>query len=55
MEVLEEAGADAYLFFEVDAPRITAETLEAGDEGTLLAGDTSLFAARVDPRTSASR
>ncbi len=53
VEVLEEVGADAYLFFEVDAPRITAETLEAGDEGTLLAGDTSLFAARVDPRTSA--
>jgi multiple sugar transport system ATP-binding protein len=53
VEVLEEVGADAYVFFEVDAPRITAETLEAGDEGTLLAGDTSLFAARVDPRTSA--
>jgi multiple sugar transport system ATP-binding protein len=53
VEVLEEVGADAYLFFEVDAPRITAETLEAGDEGTLLAGDTSLFAARVDPRTRA--
>ncbi|MGH3018295.1 MAG: ABC transporter ATP-binding protein [Gaiellaceae bacterium] len=53
VEVLEEVGADAYLFFEVDAQRITAETLEAGDEGTLLAGDTSLFAARVDPRTRA--
>jgi multiple sugar transport system ATP-binding protein len=53
VEVLEEVGADAYLFFEVDASRITAETLEAGDEGTLLAGDTSLFAARVDPRTRA--
>ena len=53
VEVLEEVGADAYVFFEVDAPRIKAETLEAGDEGTLLAGDTSLFAARVDPRTNA--
>jgi multiple sugar transport system ATP-binding protein len=54
VEVLEEVGADAYLFFEVNAPRITAETLEAAaDDGTLLADDNSLFAARVDPRTRA--
>ena len=53
VEVLEEVGADAYVFFEVDAHPINAETLEAGVEGTLLAGDTSLFAARVDPRTNA--
>jgi multiple sugar transport system ATP-binding protein len=54
VEVLEEVGADAYLFFEVDAPRITAETLEAAaDDGTLLADDNSLFAARVDPQTRA--
>ena len=53
VEVLEEVGADAYVFFEVDAPRITAETLEAEDDGTLLADDKSLFTARVDPRTAA--
>ena len=29
VEVLEELGSDAHVFFRVDAPRITAETLEA--------------------------
>ena len=53
VEVLEEVGADAYAFFGVEAPRITAETLEANDDGTLLASSTSLFTARVDPRTTA--
>ena len=53
VEVLEEVGADAYAFFGVEAPRITAETLEAHDDGTLLASSTSLFTARVDPRTAA--
>jgi multiple sugar transport system ATP-binding protein len=53
VEVLEEIGSDAYVFFQVDAPRITAETLEAEEEATLLAEETSLFVARVDPRTQA--
>jgi multiple sugar transport system ATP-binding protein len=51
--VLEELGADSHTFFRVDAPRITAEMLEAQDEATLLAEPTALFSARVDPKTRA--
>jgi multiple sugar transport system ATP-binding protein len=51
--VLEELGADSHVFFRVDAPRITAEMLEAQDEATLLAEPTALFSARVDPKTRA--
>jgi multiple sugar transport system ATP-binding protein len=51
--VLEELGSDAHVFFQVDAPRITAETLEAGEASTLLAFEQSLFTARVDARTRA--
>jgi multiple sugar transport system ATP-binding protein len=51
--VLEELGADSNVFFRVDAPRITAEMLEAQDEATLLAEPTALFSARVDPKTGA--
>jgi multiple sugar transport system ATP-binding protein len=54
IEVLEELGSDAHVFFHVDAPRITAETLEASEEeATLLAVEKALFTARVDPRTRA--
>ena len=54
VEVLEELGSDAHVFFHVDAPRITAETLEASEEeATLLAIEKALFTARVDPRTRA--
>jgi multiple sugar transport system ATP-binding protein len=51
--VLEELGADSHIFFRVDAPRITAEILEAQDEATLLAEPTALFSARVEPKTRA--
>ena len=51
--VLEELGADSHTLFRVDAPRITAEMLEAQDEATLLAEPTALFSARVDPKTQA--
>ena len=51
--VLEELGADSHVFFRVDAPRITAEMLEAQDEATLLAEPTALFSARVDPKSRA--
>ena len=49
---MEELGSDTYVFFQVDAPPITAEVLEAGD-GRLLASDRALFTARVDSRTGA--
>jgi multiple sugar transport system ATP-binding protein len=52
VEVLEELGSDAHVFFQVDAPRITAEALEAeGETATLLAEEKALFNARVDPQT----
>jgi multiple sugar transport system ATP-binding protein len=51
--VLEELGADSHVFFRVDAPRITAEMLEAQDEATLLAEPTALFSGTVDPKTRA--
>ena len=51
-EVLEELGSDAHVFFHVDAPRITAEMLEAAEEdAVLIAENRALFTARVDPRT----
>jgi multiple sugar transport system ATP-binding protein len=54
VEVLEDLGSDAHVFFLVDAPAITAETLESGtDDSTLGSGDGALFTARVDTRTHA--
>jgi multiple sugar transport system ATP-binding protein len=52
--VVEDLGSDAHVFFEVAAPRISAEALTApGEDSTLLAGETSLFTARVDAATRA--
>ena len=52
VEVLEELGSDAHVFFPVDAQRITAEALEASDDtASLLAEEKALYNARVDPRT----
>jgi multiple sugar transport system ATP-binding protein len=54
VEVVEDLGADAHVYFEVDAPRLTAEVLEAAeDDVALLVQEKALFNARVDPRTSA--
>jgi multiple sugar transport system ATP-binding protein len=56
--VVEELGSDAFVFFEVDAPRVYVEGAlsdEEDDAATLLAdeGERALFGARVDPRTAA--
>jgi multiple sugar transport system ATP-binding protein len=54
VEVVEELGSDAHVFFPVDAPAITSETLESSaDQATLLADAKALFNARVHPGTSA--
>ncbi|HET7045635.1 MAG TPA: sn-glycerol-3-phosphate ABC transporter ATP-binding protein UgpC [Gaiellaceae bacterium] len=56
VRVLEELGADAHVFFEVDAERVTVEETETNDEDEgagLLADGRPLFTARVDPRTDA--
>ncbi len=58
VEVVEELGSDAFLFFEVDAPPVIVEEAlsdEGEEETTLLADgrDRALFGARVDARTAA--
>jgi multiple sugar transport system ATP-binding protein len=53
VEVVEDLGSDAHVFFHVDAAPITAEILEAAADSTLLKADRALFAARVDPRSAA--
>jgi multiple sugar transport system ATP-binding protein len=54
VEVLEDLGSDAHVIFPVDAPKLTAEILEASEEdASLLAESSALFTARVDPRTRA--
>ncbi len=53
VEVVEDLGSDAHVFFHVDAPPITAEILEAAADTSLLTVDRALFAARVDPRSQA--
>jgi multiple sugar transport system ATP-binding protein len=56
VEVLEELGSDAHVFFLVDAPRVASESLETNDEddeATLLAIEKAMFTARVDARTAA--
>ncbi len=58
VEVLEELGSDAYVFFEVDAQQVVVEDAisdEEDDAAGLLAAaqDRALFAARVDSRTKA--
>ena len=51
--VVEELGSETHVFFHLDAPSVTAEGLERDDQGTLLPDSKALFAARLDPRTSA--
>jgi multiple sugar transport system ATP-binding protein len=58
VEVLEELGSDAFVFFAIDAEGVVVEDAlsdESGDETSLLAAerDRTLFVARVDPRTKA--
>jgi len=53
VDVLEELGSDAYVFFRVAAPRVTVESRDApDDEAGLFAEENSFFAARVDPATT---
>jgi len=58
VEVVEELGADAYVFFDIGGEAVVVEdaiTDDPEDEAALLAADRdrSLFVARVDPRTTA--
>jgi multiple sugar transport system ATP-binding protein len=51
--VVEELGSEAHVFFQVDAAPVAAEVLDKAEETTLLPESKALFAARVDPATSA--
>ena len=54
VDVVEELGSDAYVFFHVDAPPVVLEARDAGqDEASLLVEEKARFAARVDPATKA--
>jgi multiple sugar transport system ATP-binding protein len=55
VEVVEELGPDTHVIFSVAAPRVEVSEVReaAGDEDVLVAGDGSLFTARVDPGTAA--
>jgi multiple sugar transport system ATP-binding protein len=54
VEVLEELGSDAFVFFRVAAPRVAVETRDVPeDETTLLAEKETLFTARIDPASVA--
>ena len=48
-EVVEELGADAHVFFSVDAAPVAVEVREEVETESLLAGAATLFTARVDP------
>jgi multiple sugar transport system ATP-binding protein len=52
VEVVEEIGSDTFVFFNVDAQRVSAEALGTDDD-RLIAEERAVFAARVDPRTRA--
>jgi multiple sugar transport system ATP-binding protein len=54
VDVLEELGSDAYVFFHVDAPRVVVEARDVGaDEESLLVEEKARFAARIDPAVEA--
>jgi len=52
VDVLEELGSDAYVFFRVEAPRVSVGSRgDADEESSLLVEEHSLFTSRVDPTT----
>ena len=54
VDVLEELGSDAFVFFHVAAPRVTMESRAASeDEASLLVEEDAFFTARVEAMTSA--
>jgi multiple sugar transport system ATP-binding protein len=54
VDVLEELGSDAFVFFHVAAPRVTTESrVVSEDDASLLAEEDAFFTARVQAMTSA--
>jgi multiple sugar transport system ATP-binding protein len=54
VEVVEDLGSDTHLFFQVDAPPMTAEVLESASEEGFLNANRALFTARVETGTPAA-
>jgi multiple sugar transport system ATP-binding protein len=53
VDVLEQLGADTHAFFRIDARRPEVDLGTTDDDAALLAEQTTLFTARVDPRSAA--
>ena len=53
VDVLEELGADTHVCFRIEARRPSLDTGSDDDESSLLATESTLVVARVDPRTNA--
>jgi multiple sugar transport system ATP-binding protein len=54
VDVLEELGSDAFVFFHVAAPRVTIESrIASEDDASLLVEEDAFFTARVEAMTSA--
>jgi multiple sugar transport system ATP-binding protein len=54
VDVLEELGSDAFVFFHIAAPRVTIESrVVSEDDASLLAEEEAFFTARVQAMTSA--
>jgi len=53
VDVLEQLGADTHVFFRVDARRPDLDLGTNAEEASLLPEQTTLFTARVDPRSAA--
>jgi multiple sugar transport system ATP-binding protein len=54
VDVLEELGSDAFVFFHIAAPRVTIDSrVVSEDDASLLAEEDAFFTARVQAMTSA--
>jgi multiple sugar transport system ATP-binding protein len=53
VEVIEELGSDAFVFFGVDAPVVKVDAARSDDATLLSGGERELLSARLDPHTRA--
>jgi multiple sugar transport system ATP-binding protein len=53
VDVLEELGADTHACFRVHAERPAVDTGDESEDASLIASESTLFTARLDPRTGA--
>ena len=55
VDVVEELGADTHACFHVEASRPAVDTGTETDEASLIATETTLFTARIDPRSAVTQ